>query len=148
MGYVYVIGAMLGKAQQLVVAYLWAMAQRLGIDSRVETAAFQIDHLYEEALQTVGKTFGINPKPRYATERAQLGLSTILAAFVVVIAAFVVLIVVDTFDGAVGTPSSSSLSSAQGDILSGFGSMISLIEPLLLIAIGVVIIGLIRRVQS
>jgi hypothetical protein len=79
--------------------------------------------------------------------RGQLGLGTILAAFVVVIATFVVLIVVDEFDQSVGTPSSSSLSTAQGDILSGFSSMVSLVEPLLLIAIGVVIIGLIRRVQ-
>jgi len=54
---------------------------------------------------------------------------------------------VDEFDQSVGTPSSSSLSTAQGDILSGFSSMVSLVEPLLLIAIGVVIIGLIRRVQ-
>lgn len=79
--------------------------------------------------------------------RGQLGLGTILAAFVVVIATFVVLIVVDEFDQSVGTPDSSSLSGAQGDILSGFSSMVSLVEPLLLIAIGVVIIGLIRRVQ-
>jgi len=110
-----------------LTAWVLALAAMFGLESTVVT----------EAMRRQG-----------ATDRAQLGLSTILAAFVVVIAAFVVLIVVDTFDGAVGTPSSSSLSSAQGDILSGFGSMISLIEPLLLIAIGVVIIGLIRRVQS
>jgi len=82
-----------------------------------------------------------------AADRGQLGLGTILAAFVVVIATFVVLIVVDEFDQSVGNPSSSQLSTAQGDILSGFSSMVSLVEPLLLIAIGVVIIGLIRRVQ-
>jgi len=82
-----------------------------------------------------------------AMDRGQLGLGTLLAAFVVVIAAFVVLTVVDQFDESVGTPSSSALSSSQNDILSGFSSMTSLIEPLLLIAIGVVIIGLIRRVQ-
>jgi len=80
-------------------------------------------------------------------DRGQLGLGTILAAFVVVIAGFVVLIVVDEFDQSVGTPSSGSLSTAQNDLLAGFGAMVSLIEPLLLIAIGVVIIGLIRRVQ-
>lgn len=80
-------------------------------------------------------------------ERGQLGLGTILAAFAVVIAAFVVLIVVDQFDASLGTPSSGSLSTAQNDILTGFGDMASLIQPLLLIAIGVVIIGLIRRIQ-
>lgn len=79
--------------------------------------------------------------------RGQLGLGTVLAAFVLVIAAMVVLIVVDRFDSSLGTPSSSSLSTAEGDILTGFADMTSLIGPLLLIAIGVVIIGLIRRVQ-
>jgi len=86
-------------------------------------------------------------KARGMGDRGQLGLGTILAAFVVVIAGFVVLIVVDEFDQSVGTPDSGSLSTAQNDLLAGFGSMVSLIEPLLLIAIGVVIIGLIRRVQ-
>lgn len=81
-------------------------------------------------------------------DRGQLGLGTILAAFTVVIAAMVVLIVVDRFDQSLDTPSSSGLSQAEGDILSGFGDMASLIGPLLLIAIGVVIIGLIRRVQG
>ena len=114
----------------------------------------------EELLKTIEAADGDLPMPVGKATRAkaneyhmrmgargQLGLGTILAAFTVVIAAFVVLIVVDTFDQSTGTPSSSSLSNAQGDILSGFGSMMSLIQPLLLIAIGVVIIGLIRRVQ-
>lgn len=99
----------------------------LGLDWRVEAMA----------MQMAG-----------TTDRGQLGLGTILAAFTVVIAAMVVLIVVDQFDQSLDTPSSSGLSQAEGDILSGFGDMASLIGPLLLIAIGVVIIGLIRRVQG
>lgn len=97
-----------------------------------------------EALEAeLARKFGIT-----GDIRGQLGLGTLLAAFVVVIAAMVVLLVVDQFDQSIDTPQSSSLSNAEGDILSGFGSMASLIEPLLLIAIGVVIIGLIRRVQG
>lgn len=90
--------------------------------------------------ETVGRTV-------FGGTRGQLGLPTLLAAFVVVVAAMVIVLVVDKFDQSLGTPNSSALSTANNDILSGFGSMASLIEPLLLIAIGVVIIGLIRRVQ-
>ena len=80
--------------------------------------------------------------------RGQLGLGTVLAALVVVIAVSLAVIVVDRFDQSLGDPSSSSLSTAQGDVLSGFADMTSLIGPLLLVAIAVVIIGLIRRVQG
>lgn len=110
-----------------------------------------VTHRFSQAEQYVdGETVTLDTptgKPVGAVERGQLGLGTILAAFVVVIAAFVVLIVVDQFEQSLGTPSSSDLSTAENDILSGFASMLSLVEPLLLIAIGVVIIGLIRRVQ-
>lgn len=80
--------------------------------------------------------------------RGQLGLGTVLAALVVVIAVSLAVIVVDQFDQSLGDPSSSSLSTAQGDVLSGFADMTSLIGPLLLVAIAVVIIGLIRRVSG
>lgn len=81
------------------------------------------------------------------TDRGQLGLQTVLAAFVLVIAASVVIIVLDRFDSSLGEPSNSELNNSSNDILSGFADMTSLIGPLLLIAIGVVIIGLIRRVS-
>lgn len=80
-------------------------------------------------------------------DRGQLGLQTVLAALVVVIAVSLAVIVVDRFDTSLGNPSSSSLSTAQNDVLSGFSDMTSLIGPLLLVAIAVVIIGLIRRVS-
>lgn len=83
-----------------------------------------------------------------ADSRGQLGLGTVLAALVVVIAVSLAVIVVDKFDESLGTPSSSNLSTAQDDVLSGFADMTSLIGPLLLVAIAVVIIGLIRRVQG
>jgi len=121
-----------------VLAFLKAMNAKLG-EAFLETLS-EIDA--DLGAQTERKAMAMG-----GNARGQLGLGTILAAFVVVIATFVVLIVVDEFDQSVGTPSSSSLSTAQGDILSGFSSMVSLVEPLLLIAIGVVIIGLIRRVQ-
>lgn len=90
----------------------------------------------------------IGAKTRHlADSRGQLGLGTVLAALVVVIAVSLAVIVVDRFDQSLGNPSSSNLSTAQNDVLSGFADMTSLIGPLLLVAIAVVIIGLIRRVQ-
>jgi hypothetical protein len=80
-------------------------------------------------------------------DRGQLGLQTVLAALVVVIAVSLAVIVVDRFDESLGDPSSSNLSTAQNDVLSGFADMTSLIGPMLLVAIAVVIIGLIRRVS-
>jgi hypothetical protein len=85
---------------------------------------------------------------RQMGNRGQLGLGTVLAALVVVIAVSLAVIVVDRFDSSLGNPSSSSLSTAQNDVLTGFSDMTSLIGPLLLVAIAVVIIGLIRRVQG
>lgn len=85
-------------------------------------------------------------KPRSGLKR-QIGLQTVLAALVLVIATSLAVIIVDKFDSNLGTPSSSSLSQAQSDVLGGFSTMTSLIGPLLLVAISVVIIGLIRRVS-
>jgi type II secretory pathway component PulF len=80
--------------------------------------------------------------------RGQLGLRTILAALVVVIAVSLAVIVVDQFDQSLGTPDSTALSTSQQDVLTGFADMTSLIGPLLLVAIAVVIIGLVRRLQG
>lgn len=109
----------------------------------------------EEALSTLDHVpeFGLDSKVEGMAShmsgdtRGQLGLSTVLAALVVVIAVSLAVIVVDRFDNSLGDPSSSSLSTAQNDVLSGFADMTSLIGPLLLVAVAVVIIGLIRRVQ-
>jgi len=86
-------------------------------------------------------------RARKMGDRGQLGLGTILAALVVVIAVSLAVIVVDQFDQSLGDPQSSQLSTANEDVLSGFADMTSLIGPLLLVAIAVVIIGLIRRIQ-
>lgn len=80
-------------------------------------------------------------------ERGQLGLQTILAAFTVAIAASVVILVLDRFDSSLGDASNSDLQNSSDSIMTGFADMASLIGPLFLIAIGVVIIGLIRRVS-
>lgn len=127
--------------------YLAAMlAWLVAADKRLGTELLKtLDHIPEFGLDTKVEAAATGMSGR---SRGQLGLRTILAAFTVVIAGMVVLIVVDQFDQSLDTPSSSSLSTAEGDILSGFGDMASLIGPLLLIAIGTVIIGLIRRVQS
>jgi len=103
-----------------------------------------------ERVYIDGGMFGMHaelPGQLKADTRGQLGLQTVLAALVVVIAVSLAVIVVDRFDSSLGDPSSSSLSTAQNDVLSGFSDMTSLIGPLLLVAIAVVIIGLIRRVS-
>lgn len=129
----FVMSSMTERAKAQILALVaWFASQTPSAGAAFDYVAFSIDR------QMPGEN---------AATRAQLGLGTLLAAFVVVVAAMVVLIVVDKFDESLGSPSSSSLSTAQNDVLTGFGSMASLIEPLLLIAIGVVIIGLIRRVQ-
>jgi len=112
----------------------------------------ELSHRFTQLKGPRTRALGAKLAPKFKKaavmgERGQLGLPTILAAFVVVIAAFVVVIVVDSMDSALGDPSNSDLHNASNDTLSGFASMVSLVEPLLLIAIAVVIISLIRRVQ-
>lgn len=80
--------------------------------------------------------------------RAQLGLPTIIAAFILVVAGIAIVFVLDIFNNAIGTPSSSALSTSQDNMLSGFSSLADLVEPILVIAGVVIILGLIRRVQQ
>lgn len=110
--------------------------------------------LGEELIKTVeaadprlGYATATAAKRMSGTDRGQLGLQTVLAALVVVIAVSLAVIVVDRFDQSLGTPDSTALSTSQQDVLTGFSDMTSLIGPLLLVAIAVVIIGLIRRVS-
>jgi len=73
---------------------------------------------------------------------------TVITGLVVVITASLAVIVVDQFDQSLGTPQSSELSTAQNDVLSGFGDMVSLIGPLLLVLIAVVIVGVVQRLRA
>lgn len=133
---------MLQKMLKVVMAFVLAckrLNQRAG-----EELLKTFDHVPEFGLDY--KVEGMAQMMAGDT-RGQLGLQTILAALVVVIAVSLAVIVVDRFDSSLGDPSSSSLSTAQNDVLSGFSDMTSLIGPLLLVAIAVVIIGLIRRVS-
>lgn len=119
------------------------------------TLASANNYAGEKTMQAIDNVpeLGINAKTEgmakelAGDERGQLGLQTVLAALVIVIASSLAVIVVDQFDQSLGDPSSSSLSTAQNDVLSGFSDMTSLIGPLLLVAIAVVIIGLVRSVS-
>jgi uncharacterized membrane protein len=73
---------------------------------------------------------------------------TVITGLVIVITASLAVIVVDQFDQSLGTPQSSELSTAQNDVLSGFGDMVSLIGPLLLVLIAVVIVGVVQRLRG
>lgn len=100
------------------------------------------------ALRAFAMRCRVEFQARRMGNRGQLGLRTILAALVVVIAVSLAVIVVDQFDQSLGTPDSTALSTSQQDVLTGFADMTSLIGPLLLVAIAVVIIGLVRRLQG
>jgi len=112
-----------------------------------ERAGEELTKTLEAADQDMPIDVGARTRHFASDDRGQLGLNTVLAALVVVIAVSLAVIVVDRFDQSLGDPSSSNLSTAQNDVLGGFSDMTSLIGPLLLVAIAVVIIGLIRRVQ-
>ena len=81
-------------------------------------------------------------------DRGQLGLQTIIAGFILVVAGVALVYVLDVFDNSIGTPTDTGLSESQDSMFSGFEALSGLIEPILVIAGVVVILGLIRRVQS
>jgi hypothetical protein len=128
---------------QRMTVLLLAFLAKIGLREKVERVAHG-----ETAMVDTGTHFApaALPSRLAADSRGQLGLQTVLAAVTVVIAVSLSIIVVDKFDQQLGEPSSSALSTAQNDVLSGFGSMTSLIGPLFLVGISAVIIGVIRRV--
>jgi hypothetical protein len=90
----------------------------------------------------------VEGQARAMGNRGQLGLGTIIAAVVLVIAVMLAVIVVDQMDQSLGDPNSSQLSTAQDDVLTGFADMTSLVGPLLIVAISVVVIGLVQRLRG
>lgn len=110
-------------------------------------------------LRTGDSTVIENPfgRDRYVPSAKALGggvagrarqTQTIITGLVIVVTASLAVIVVDQFDQSLGDPQSSSLSTAQNDVLQGFSDMTSLIGPLLLVLIAVVIVGVIQRLRS
>lgn len=83
----------------------------------------------------------------HSSDRGQVGFQTVLAVVSVFVLAMVAVVVADNLDSSIGTPSNTALSTAQNDIITGFGDMASLIGTLFIIAIVVVIIFQIRRVN-
>lgn len=125
-----IVGVLIGaftRSREAVHAAFWKALEVLDLDLQVEGAA---------------KSIAGTPH----AERGQLGFQTLVAAFIVVITGMAVVLVLDKFDASLGTPSNNDLSNSSGNLLTGFSSMVDLIEPLLLIAIVVVLIALVRRV--
>jgi len=81
-------------------------------------------------------------------DRGQLGLNTIIAAFTLVVIGVALLFALDTFDQSMGSPESSQLSQSEQSMFDGFSALADFVEPILIIAGVVVLIGLIRRVQQ
>lgn len=74
--------------------------------------------------------------------------STVIQAVVVVVVASVGVIIVDNIDSSLGDPGNTGLSESQEGLLTGFGSMIDLIEPLLIVLIAVVLIAVVQRIRQ
>lgn len=81
-------------------------------------------------------------------DRGQLGLNTVIAGFILVVAGVALVYVLDVFNDSIGTPSNTGLSESQQSMFDGFATLSGLVEPILVIAGVVVILGLIRRVQQ
>ncbi|MDR9380899.1 MAG: hypothetical protein RI560_04410 [Natronomonas sp.] len=97
------------------------------------------DRLNERLMQTHGLTID---------DRGQLGLNTIIAAFSLVVIGVALVYALDVFSGSIGNPQNSQLSQSQASMYDGFAALAGFIEPLLIIAGVVVLLGLIRRVQG
>lgn len=112
-----------------------------------------------EALRTGSSTVLPNPvgRDKAVPSASALGggvrgrarqTQTVITGLVIVIVASLSVILVDQFDQSLGTPQSSELSTAQDSVNSGFASMVDLLEPLLLVLIAVVIVGVVQRLRG
>lgn len=75
-------------------------------------------------------------------------VQTVITGVVIVVAAALGIAIVSQFASSLGDPSSSALSTAQNTLFSGYGDMISLVGPLLLVLIAVPILGYIQRLRG
>lgn len=73
---------------------------------------------------------------------------TVIQGVVIVVIGMVGVTIVSSINGSFGTPTNTGLSEAQGGLISGFGSMVSLIEPLLIVLIAVVLIAVVQRIRQ
>lgn len=94
------------------------------------------DRLDEQLERTHGDT------------RGQLGFNTIVAGFILVVAGVSLVYVLDVFNSSIGSPDNAELNNSQQSMFDGFATLSGLVEPILVIAGVVVILGLIRRVQN
>jgi type II secretory pathway component PulF len=118
-----------------------------------DTALMRIVAAFAAAWKALSSGDSVTmPDGRKIGSRDELGIArqtqTVITGLVIVITASLAVIVVDQFDQSLGTPQSSELSTAQNEVLSGFGDMVSLIGPLLLVLIAVVIVGVVQRLRG
>lgn len=73
---------------------------------------------------------------------------TVIAGVVVVIIGSVGVVIVSSVTNAFDAPSNTGLSESQQNLLEGFGAMLDLVEPLLVVLMAVVLIAVIQRVQA
>lgn len=84
---------------------------------------------------------------RYLKARAAQS-QTVVQGVIIVTIASVGVVIVANIDSSLGNVSNSNLSQSQEGLLTGFGSMIDLIEPLLIVLIAVVLIAVVQRIRQ
>lgn len=73
---------------------------------------------------------------------------TIIQGVVIVVVGMVGVTIVSQISGSFGTPENTGLSEAQNGLIQGFGSMVGLIQPLLVVLVAVVIIAVVQRIRQ
>lgn len=73
---------------------------------------------------------------------------TVIAGVVVVIIGSVGIVIVSSVTGAFDSPSNTGLSESQQNLLEGFGSMLDLVEPLLVVLMAVILILAVMRIRQ
>lgn len=119
------------------------MAVVVGMQARHKGESFEITGA-NGVSQSVPSVDALGGGVRGVARQTQ----TVITGLVIVITASLAVIVVGQFDQSLGTPESSELSAAQDSVLGGFGDMISLIGPLLLVLMAVVIVGVVQRLRG
>lgn len=73
---------------------------------------------------------------------------TVIAGTVVVIVGSVGIVIVSSVSGAFDPPANTGLSESQQNLLAGYGAMLDLVEPLLVVLMAVILILAVMRIRA
>lgn len=122
-----------------IMAYIAAIKAFVGdVEHRLELARMWVESW------DIWMDFDESTPHGYAAAQSQ----TVIQGVVIVVVASIGVVIVDNIDTSLGNISNSDLNTSQDNLLTGFGNMIDLIEPLLIVLIAVVVIAVIQRVRA